>query len=1537
MAKKRISIKGFIRISIESLIALYAAVILLFSLPFMQKQLAAKVANILSNQLNCKVEAGTVSIGFLNRLIIDDLKIYDQKNVLMLSSSRTSASLDMYSMIKDKDIVINTAQFFGAKLKVYKETEQKPYNFQFIIDKFSSNDSTGTKSDFKINSLIIRHVDAEYDLYYKERKPGEIDPNHIKISNLCANIALKALRSDSVNVSVRRLRFTEKNSGLTLNELTTTLEGNDKRFMIHPTTLRIGSSSLHIDDVSFRMPASGRKKNNNLATTELVLDAHICLNDLHYLIDGFKETNESIDISCHAQLKNGGLQVKDVRASGDDGAFTLLANGSVEHLGKDFGRINIALNGLQARGEWVGNIVRDATGNEQISNAIASLGEIEATGKGDYTKEHATGFLALSTSEAGDVKLDIGQSGDELSAQINATELNLGVITKDEKLGKLTAQIDALTTLPLSAKIINGKASGHIESFEYGGETYGNATIDIECEDNTWDGKLGIDDSHLTANVEGSLTLGGEDGHKECDITATIDQFDPTTTRLFNNKDIADVSMAMHAHLTGKDLNDAEGYINIDTLSIGDTKGEYERLAKFHVDVHNEGTMLRDIKISSDFLDASVKGYIPYTSLVDDVKATLATYLPSVIQGVSKGQSHFNMTAKVMDSDFLRKTTGMDFAMNEPIDIKANIDTRSSVIDLNVSAPKLEYDGTTYEDVSIVCGSRNKSMDFDTHLKRIEESGSTSFNITGQAANDNLNTTLSWDNERTSRGMKGELDATTSFRKRNNKLITDVRLHKSDIIFNDTTWTVSPASIEIDGGRIACNDIKIGHGNQYVHVNGTISKESTDSMLVDLNELQIGYVTDLINFHSVEFDGRATGRAVISDIHKGIKLDAYIGLNDFTLQGGRLGTGSVHAYWDEDVKGIFMAGSFIDCMDNDTGDKANLFNVLSASAAQDKPLRKTTLNGFVSPADNKIQLNIGTDNTDASFLHGFLGSVFSEIDGSVSGNLQVTGPLSHIDLIGDVAAYINLRLRATNVMYHVGGDTIRLRHDNFLFEDIKIKDDKGNTGIVNGRVGHGNLKNFTYDFDVEMKELKCYDEKKFNSDKFLATVYGNGKLGIHGSDGNPLYINGYITPTKGSVFAYDVATPDANISSSFVTFRSKRQTAPTLFPTNNDAVLPTSESTAEPLTDEEDEYKGDIYMNFNLNVNPDCEIKLRMDNKEDGYMSTYGYSNLNISYHNKGSFQMWGNYNIVRGKYRIYLQDIIFRDLSLQDGSKVEFNGDPFDANIHLICWHTLNSVPLYDLTASRTMSASNKIKVVCILDITGKLGNMNFKFDLNLPNVNDETKQLVRSMISTEEEMNTQIVYLLGVGRFYTNEMARANGESASSQAVNSLLSSTISGQINQMLTDLIGNDSKWNFGTGLSTGERGWEDLDVEGVLSGQLFDDRLLINGNFGYRDNSLTRSSNFVGDFDVRWRIKENSNTFLRAYNQTNDRYFTKATLNTQGIGISLQRDFETWKDLFRWRRNNKGTNTVTTAKDSTATTKSDTTALRRKNGIQTEVK
>ena len=98
---------------------------------------------------------------------------------------------------------------------------------------------------------------------------------------------------------------------------------------------------------------------------------------------------------------------------------------------------------------------------------------------------------------------------------------------------------------------------------------------------------------------------------------------------------------------------------------------------------------------------------------------------------------------------------------------------------------------------------------------------------------------------------------------------------------------------------------------------------------------------------------------------------------------------------------------------------------------------------------------------------------------------------------------------------------------------------------------------------------------------------------------------------------------------------------------------------------------------------------------------------------------------------------------------------------------------------------------------------------------------------------------------------------------------------------------NKNWNIGANLSTGEKGWTDVEAEAMLSGRLLNNRLMINGNFGYKENVMA-NSNFVGDFEAIWLLTKNGDFRLRGYNQTNDRYFTKSTLTTQGVGLMYKK-------------------------------------------------
>lgn len=93
-------------------------------------------------------------------------------------------------------------------------------------------------------------------------------------------------------------------------------------------------------------------------------------------------------------------------------------------------------------------------------------------------------------------------------------------------------------------------------------------------------------------------------------------------------------------------------------------------------------------------------------------------------------------------------------------------------------------------------------------------------------------------------------------------------------------------------------------------------------------------------------------------------------------------------------------------------------------------------------------------------------------------------------------------------------------------------------------------------------------------------------------------------------------------------------------------------------------------------------------------------------------------------------------------------------------------------------------------------------------------------------------------------------------------------------------------------------FSDIEVDLALSSALLNNRLLLNGNFGYRDRT-TSNTTFIGDFDIEYLLNRSGNLRLKAYNHYNDQnYYLKQALTTQGVGIVYKHDFDRWFSFLR---------------------------------------
>ena len=613
------------------------------------------------------------------------------------------------------------------------------------------------------------------------------------------------------------------------------------------------------------------------------------------------------------------------------------------------------------------------------------------------------------------------------------------------------------------------------------------------------------------------------------------------------------------------------------------------------------------------------------------------------------------------------------------------------------------------------------------------------------------------------------------------------------------------------------------------------------------------------------------------------KFDAHAKLNvdKFLFEDGRMGVLDANVNWNREEKQIDIHAT-----------------------ANDGPDAKTHINGYVSPARNYIDLDLRADGTHIDFLHSFTNSFISEVTGQARGRLNLVGPLDNINLVGQMTVDGEAHIRPLNTRYFLKNQTVTLIPDEIKLDGVTIADAYGNLGHISGSLFHKHLTRLSYDLNIKAENLLAYDFRDFGDNTFYGTVFGTGNVAIKGRSG--LFVMDVdVTPQPNSSFTYNVSSLDALSSQGFIEWDMKDESLEGKgFLEGRGKKVEGSENTLQSSIN----LSSDMYLNFSINCTPDATIRLLMDANTNDYITLNGNGVIRATYYDKGAFNMYGTYTVDHGTYGITIQNILKKNFTFNQGSTLVFGGNPFDAQLNLQAVHTVNGVSLADLNVGNSFS-NNTIRVNCLMNIGGIARAPQVNFDIDMPTVSTDEKQIVRNIINSEEEMNQQVVYLLGIGKFYpqTNNNSRTQGSGQYSQtslAMQSLLSGTISGQINSILGSVIKSDN-WNFGANISTGDEGWNNAEYEGLLSGRLLNNRLLINGQFGYRDNAATANTSFIGDFDIRYLLTPNGNIALKVYNQTNDRYFTKSSLNTQGVGLIMKKDFTNLRDLFGKKRKKKG--------------------------------
>lgn len=1497
------------------------------SLPGVQRDIRATCERELSKLLDSEVSIADLNITPFNRVTLRRVAITDALGDTAITVDRIGAGISLLDLTLHRNFVVNYAEIIGLDGHLHRAYPDSPLNISNIIEALRPKEKKKEPAmfDLRINSIVLRRTAFTYDIDSIPHRADSVswDRHHIAIDNMRADIEIPRLSNDAYLIDLKRLAF-DTRAGLTITDLSGRFDVTSKGISVTDMRLELPSSRLVFGPVRLdydgwdNLPDALRSSNTDMSIS-ISRSSYVAPADFACFYPSLARLSAPLSVSLTLRGSLNHASLSPLAITGQPAYdFALRVVGDARNIDHpDDLHVDLSTIALKGNADNLAHILSDLFPLSQSAvDIIGRTGNFSANGSlaGSLDDAHFTGSLAtavglldidadyqrLPTKDGARIKGTIS-TGDSRNSTADSDAgtvgIDLATLLASADCGNLVTDIS--TDAIITHDGLSGSVDATVRSVELKGHNYSDITLRADI-DRSHDVQITaqVDDDDLTLNLDGNARLAGASSTLR--LSASLDQADLNALGLTSRFPAHRLAFNLDADVSGNSPDNLDGTVSISDLTFTDEADPTRRfdLSQFTLTASPTDSV-PSITIDSDILDLHLRGSYCISTLTPTLRDMAARALPALFpQGrpvtarLRVASLHplchnrFDLYATLHETEDFADFFRLPVSALYPVEITGRVDDSASLVTLAVKAPYLRQKKKIIEDTRInaTLDGLTDSLTLTASATMPTKNGPMNLSVTADGADNRILSAVKWhvDNPRR---YNGDLSLSARFLRdasRQAPLSTTISIFPGTLEFNDAKWDVHPAGIYLKGSRdITVKGFDVSRGNQFVKINGRASTDPADILTLGMSGFSLDDLFETLHISKVDIGGAATGTFYASELFSPSPHLVTPGLlvKNMSYSDAVLGDAVITSHYDVEKKGI----------------------MLTADIAQADSLH-SIIDGGIFPAADSLDLRFTARKLNVGFLGTFMSGFASNVHGHASGSARLWGRFSTIDL--ESALYTDdfgMRINITNVDYTVA-DSIFARRGYIPFNNVTVRDRDGHTARLNGALRHSSFKNLRYNIELtDARSLLMLDINDKINPAWYGRIYGNGRLSLNGG-GGIIDIDANVTTTEGSSFTFVASDMEVADEYTFVTMREKNFIA---ISDSLDLIDPTPRLVRHlrEKNKQDDDDESSIYnMKLAVTATPATQMILIMDPVGTDRIRTRGSGTINIAYSSLDDLlHMYGRYVIDHGNYNFTLQDIIIKDFTIKEGSSITFNDDPTQAQLDISAVYALTA-NLSDLDESfsqdRDLNRTN-VPVHAVLNVNGYLQQPEISFNLEFPTLNQDIDRKVRSIVSTDDMMNRQIIYLLALNRFYTPDYM------ASTRRGNELVSvasSTISSQLSSMLGELSEN---WSIAPNFRSDRGDFSDMEVDLALSSNLLNNRLLLNGNFGYRDKTLNNNQ-FVGDFDIQYLLNRSGSVRLKAYNRYNDQnYYIKTATTTQGVGVAFRRDFDDmWqaiRSIFRRRK------------------------------------
>ena len=518
-----------------------------------------------------------------------------------------------------------------------------------------------------------------------------------------------------------------------------------------------------------------------------------------------------------------------------------------------------------------------------------------------------------------------------------------------------------------------------------------------------------------------------------------------------------------------------------------------------------------------------------------------------------------------------------------------------------------------------------------------------------------------------------------------------------------------------------------------------------------------------------------------------------------------------------------------------------------------------------------LDATVGLDKIPLHFINGFVPDQLLGLKGYGEGELAVKGALNKPHVEGEVyldSAY--LISEPYGISMRFDDDPVRIVDSKLLFENFMMYANNESPLNLQGNLDFSNVDRMTLDLRMRAQNFLLIDAKENLRSEAFGKAYVNFFAMMKGPL-TSLQMRGKLDVLGNTDMTYVLRESELSTDSQldelvkFTDFKSGKE-----------------ETIVRPAIEGFD-------MMLSMSIDESAHILCALNEEKTNYIDLMGGGDLQMKYNPVDNILLTGKYTLNNGAMKYSLPIIPLKTFTIQDGSYLEFTGDPFNPILNITATENMKS------TVNEGQGTGRSVDFVCGVKLTQTLSKPGIQFIISAPN--DMTMQDELNTMSIEERGKIAVT-MLASGMYLS-------GGNTSDFSMNSALSSFLNSEINN-----IAGSAMRSLGLDLgmsvdnSTNASGALHTDYNFKFAKRFFNNRLsfTIGGKVssGAEMENAGNNDSFFNNVELQYRLNEGASQYIRAFYNNNTYDWLEGLVGEYGVGFMWRRKLQHFKDIFRFK-------------------------------------